>query len=147
MSTNSITFTFESQKPARWMGVVWFLMGVMTMLFPRPIASMSFTNEFLSSVQDSILFYGVLICFGAQATCCGILLMISYLSRSAYLIWALVIIPFILLDAYAYVAGIVTLQGALGDFGGNVIFLSASLYGASISSSSTTKAKKGKTAN
>jgi hypothetical protein len=125
---------FGGVAPSRVMGAVWLGMGAATMLFPGPVLRMSFQRQALPSnaegAEEQPAVDLLCRCFGAQAVMCGILLLTAKMDATAYKIWGVALLPFFAFDYLAWRKGLLTDLGALGDLGGNIVFLVCSVAGA-----------------
>ena len=102
------------------MGTLYTGMGVATMLFPRAVIKYTMTPGYLEPTPGVLLLVSV---FGAQAACCGLLLLTATLTKKTYKYFGLAMIPFLVFDIYYYFDGAINLFGAVGDAFGNIVFM------------------------
>ncbi|KAJ3109531.1 endodeoxyribonuclease [Phlyctochytrium planicorne] len=113
------------------MGTTFTGMGLVTMLFPNTVAKLCFNPSFLGQQSTPAKPTTVMSpplkltfqCFGAQATLCGTLILVSRFEKETYLYFGAAILPFFVFDYIAWKAKAVSTIGALGDFAGNVVFV------------------------
>lgn len=106
----------------RTMGSVFTGMGAVTMLFPKEVALLSFSKEFLGDQGITAPLQLVMQCFGSQATLCGLLILSSEFTAQTYQTFGLAMIPYFVFDFYFWYKGSLTNFGAVGDAVGNAIF-------------------------
>lgn len=103
------------------MGTLYTGMGLATMLFPRAVVKYTITPGYLDDASPGVLL--LVSVFGAQATCCGLLLHTATLTKRTYKYFGMAMIPFLVFDVYYYLDGAINAYGAIGDGIGNIIFI------------------------
>ncbi len=111
------------------MGLLWTMMGGVCVVLPDLVVKLSFKKEVLPAAgTDGTKAVRLLTqCFGAQAVCCGVLLLTSKMDQRAHKIWLGVLAPFFVFDYVFWRNGYLTDAGALGDLAGNLVFAGCSL--------------------
>lgn len=102
-------------------------MGGLTCLLPTQTIALSVHDP----PKNAPMFRVVWQCFGSQACLAGLLLTTSTMDRRAFLLWAMAMMPYIFFNFYCLCVApgeLFTPLGVAGDFAGNAVFFSLSLY-------------------
>lgn len=106
--------------------LVFLGLGGWALFFPGSVIHLAFTPEY---AQDTFMMRFVMACFGAQAVMFGIMALVTRWSSRAFVVFAVVLVPFFVFNYYFhYEVPVLTSIGML-DFAGNVTMFIACFIG------------------
>lgn len=105
---------------------VFLLLGGWALFFPGSVIELGFTEAY---VENTFATRFIMACFGAQAVLFGVMALVVRWPAKAFVIFALLLIPFFGFNYYFhYAKPVFTAYGAI-DFAGNTVMFVLALLG------------------
>lgn len=110
----------------RCIAAVFLLLGGWALFAPQSVIDLAITPDFQNSAY---LTRFTMACFGAQAVLFGVMTLVTRWSATAFIVFALLLLPFFVFNWYFhYQVPVLTSIGML-DFAGNVTMLVLAIIG------------------
>lgn len=105
---------------------VFLILGGWALFAPASVIELAITDEYR---EDSFLTRFIMACFGAQAVLFGIMTLFVRFSSTAFLVLAILLVPFFVFDWYFHFHVPVLNSVGMFDFVGNAVMFVLCLYG------------------